>query len=461
MMHLSAVVALSGALLVAQTASAQQARPDSLPSVALPAPLDRVLRDYERAWRAADVPALVALFTADGMVLQPGRSPARGREAMSRVYQRQGGGHLRLRALSFAQADTVAYIVGAYGYGETPSDIGKFTLTLRRARAGRWLIASDMDNDTRLSPPTQIKYVAELNTREIQALDRAKTVVVLQGGMLEEHGPYLPAFTDGILSARLTSALAEGIASQRPGWTVLVYPPISVGASGYNEIGRQYSFAGTYAVRPTTLRAAFVDLANELGIQGFRSILVVHVHGSPLHIAALDDAGDFFHDTYGGTMVNLWGLLPVLGGWGGAMSVMTAEEKRLDGLSLHAGMDEHSLMLHLRPDLVSPDFKQAVPVNGTNYAEAFAAAQRPGWPGYVGAPHLATAAFGERIWRAFSAAAIKTAVEVLDGTDPSTYPRYVTYLRKLPEYRAWIDSSMVRDSSAGAGLAAWLSRRPQ
>ena len=206
--------------------------------------------------------------------------------------------------------------------------------------------------------PAQVRHIGNLNTRQIRALDRSRTVVVLQGGMLEEHGPYLPAFTDGILSARLTSELAAGIVRRRPGWTALVFPPISVGASGSNEIGRQFTFPGTYAVRPSTLRAAFVDLASELGEQGFRWVLLVHVHGSPLHIGALDDAADYFHDTYGGTMVNLWGLLPVLGGWGDAMSVMTPMEKRADGLSLHAGMDEHSLMLYLRPDIVAADFRR-------------------------------------------------------------------------------------------------------
>jgi creatinine amidohydrolase/Fe(II)-dependent formamide hydrolase-like protein len=311
------------------------------------------------------------------------------------------------------------------------------------------------------SLPAQVLQVGDLNTRQILALDRARTVVILPGGMLEEHGPYLPAFTDGILSARLTTELAAGIALQRPGWTVLVFPPVSIGASGSNEIGHQYSFPGTYAVRPSTLRATYVDLANELGEQGFRWVLIVNVHGSPLHIGALDDAGDFFHDTWGGTMVNLWGLLPVLGGWGGAMSVMTPAEKAADGLSLHAGMDEHSLMLYLRPDLVAPGYKDAPSVAGANYAEAFAVARKPGWPGYLGAPSLATAAFGERIWNAFSAATVKTAVEILDGKDPAGYPRYLTYLKKLPQYRAWIDSSTARDSVAGVRLDDWLARRPQ
>ncbi len=119
---------------------------EMLPSIELPEVLDRVLRDYEQAWRANDPAALAALFTSDGFVLQPGRLPARGRAALEEVYRGQGGGPLRLRALAYAAADTVAYIIGAYRYGDAPADQGKFTLTLRLGPDRRWLIASDMDN---------------------------------------------------------------------------------------------------------------------------------------------------------------------------------------------------------------------------------------------------------------------------------------------------------------------------
>ena len=139
------------------------------------------------------------------------------------------------------------------------------------------------------SVSAQVVRVGDLNTRQIRDLDRNRTVVFLQGGMLEEHGPYLPAFTDGILSDRLTKAVAEGVVAKLPGWTALVFPPVSVGASGSNEIGKQFVFPGTYAVRPSTLRAVYMDLATELGEQGFKWVMVVHVHGSPLHIAALDE----------------------------------------------------------------------------------------------------------------------------------------------------------------------------
>ncbi len=119
----------------------------------------------------------------------------------------------------------------------------------------------------------QIRNVAEMNTQQIQAYDRARTVVLLPSGMLEEHGPYPPAFADGVLRERLTAAIASGVYARNPDWTVLVSPPVSVGARGSNLIGGQFRFPGTYAVRPSTLRAIYMDLATELGEQSVRWIM--------------------------------------------------------------------------------------------------------------------------------------------------------------------------------------------
>src|SRR6185369_14272861 len=222
---------------------------------------------------------------------------------------------------------------------------------------------------TAMPASAQIVRLGDLNAAQIRDLDRSKTVVMMTGGMLEEHGPYLPAYTDGILSDRLTQEVARSVIAGKPGWTVLLFPQIPFGSTGSNEIGGQFSFPGTYTVRPSTLRAVFMDLASELGDQGFRWIMVVHVHGAPLHIRAIDEAGDFFHDTYGGRMINLWDLVPVISGWGNAMvSAMTDAEKKEDGASLHGGMDEHSLMLHLNPQLVSPGYKTAPAVTGPTTA---------------------------------------------------------------------------------------------
>ncbi len=49
------------ALATSVTLAQSPAFPESLPSVALPAPLERVLRDYEKAWQEKDAAALARL----------------------------------------------------------------------------------------------------------------------------------------------------------------------------------------------------------------------------------------------------------------------------------------------------------------------------------------------------------------------------------------------------------------
>ncbi|MEG3192763.1 nuclear transport factor 2 family protein [Lysobacter sp. D1-1-M9] len=142
----------------------EAAKPTELPDAALPADLDRVLRDFERAWRADDAKALASLFAADGFVLQSNRTPVRGRLAIETAYKGQAGGPLRLRALAFAAGDTAGYIIGAYRYGDAPRDIGKFTLTLHRLPGQPWLIFSDMDNLDRPPKPRPAPDTASPST---------------------------------------------------------------------------------------------------------------------------------------------------------------------------------------------------------------------------------------------------------------------------------------------------------
>ena len=144
-----AVVLLSSAWLsIASLAAAQGSA--GHPRVDLPPEVDRVLRDYERAWAAKDAVALAALFTEDGFVLSNGAPPVRGRTAIRDAYA-QAGGPLLLRAIGFSTEGSVAYVIGMYSHGEGAPENGKFVLALRR-NGDRWWIAADMDNSNRPPP---------------------------------------------------------------------------------------------------------------------------------------------------------------------------------------------------------------------------------------------------------------------------------------------------------------------
>ena len=146
-MTLTALTLVSALATVAAPASAEES---ALPSVSLPPEFARVLTDYEAAWRAKDAAALSRLFAEDGFVLQRNKPPVRGRDAIEKAYA-GAGGSLALRALAYAVEGPVGYIIGGYAARAGEPDDGKFTLTLKKAPTGKWLIMSDMDNGNR--PP--------------------------------------------------------------------------------------------------------------------------------------------------------------------------------------------------------------------------------------------------------------------------------------------------------------------
>jgi creatinine amidohydrolase len=298
----------------------------------------------------------------------------------------------------------------------------------------------------------QIYHMAELNTVQLHGLDRARTAILLPGGILEQHGPYLPSFTDGSRNEWLTQKLAEAIVG-RSGWTVLNFPTIPLGVGGANEIGRKHVFPGTYAVRSTTLRAVFTDLATELGEQGFRWIFVLHGHGAPNHNRC--EAGEYFRDTYGGHMVHLLGLVAPEVPQGGDL---TQAEKNEDCFSVHAGASETSALLFLRPELVSPGVRQARPQTGRTWEDLVRLARAPGWPGYFGSPRLATAARGAQLSAGEASAYVGLALRILDGLDERQMPRYSDLAAKSDPNVAIDRDALGRERVILRRQQAWLDK---
>ncbi len=310
----------------------------------------------------------------------------------------------------------------------------------------------------------QIHRVAQMNVEQIRALDKQKTVVILPGGMLEEHGPHLPSFTDGYSNEWLTQKLAEAIV-EHPGWAVLVFPIIPLGHAGGNEIGGKYVFPGTYSIRRTTLRAVFMDLATELGEQGFRRIFVMHGHGSPFHNQMLDQAGDYFRDVYGGRMVNLHGLEPTseqLSKLKLPQSYPRAsavEDKENGLLDVHAGLEETSRLLFLRPDLVNPIYNKLPPFAANTPPELFQIAKAPNWQGYIGSPRLATANYGARLQQYRAAWNNALAIAILEGLDEREIPRYADFMLNDKTVSSELEGSTKYDAEIERKQRNWMKKK--
>lgn len=300
--------------------------------------------------------------------------------------------------------------------------------------------------------------VAELNTRQIAALDRSHTVAILVGGILEQHGPWLPSYTDGYLSAKLAGEVAAAVGA-RPGWTALVFPQIPLGSSGANEIGGRFVFPGTFVLRSETLRTVYMDLADQLGEAGFRWILVVHLHGAPLQNRMLDQAADYFRDAYGGRMLNLYGLMRVLRGWGDGSARMAPALATAESYCVHACIDETGAVLELRPDLVDPGYREAPPLTGANIAELRAIARRDGWEGYFGTPAQARAEFGRSALTAIAREMIAASADLLDGNDERLGARFSDVAAADSEERSIDAAALAWDELHAARQREWIAKR--
>ncbi|HLK07469.1 MAG TPA: creatininase family protein [Candidatus Angelobacter sp.] len=305
-----------------------------------------------------------------------------------------------------------------------------------------------------LAAQAQVYNLKAITAKEVSELDRQKTIVLLPDGILEEHGPFLPVYSDGYGAERLTAELADALVEK--GYSVLVFPPIPLGNGGANIIGRKYSFSGTFAVRYKTLRAVFMDLADEIGNQGFRKVFIISSHGAPNCNRALDEAGDYFQDTYGGFMVNLNGLMALHEA--GTVN-LTPEQAREEGFSVHAGVNETSEVLFVVPQLVQKSYLNAVPQSGSDFSVLVKIAEREGWPGYFGSPRMATASQGAVRWKGESAAAIDLAARILNGADHHAMPHYVEITQKDPASLETDSAALRHENEAERQQQMWLTKR--
>lgn len=298
-----------------------------------------------------------------------------------------------------------------------------------------------------------IHRLAELSYTALDALERERTVVIFTVSPLEEHGPHLPVGTDLFEAEFLAEELGKKILEHKPGWTVLLGPPLPFGASAFDH-------AGTLLVRARTIRNATLDYGAALARHGFRYILITNAHAGPRHVVALEEAAAAVTRRFGVRMLSLSGpilwkilrgkltdrLQPLLG-----RSLTPAEKEALAG-DAHGGVWETSLILRSRPDLVDASYAQLPPMRFL-----LIDALRKNYPlrlgnklGYIGAPAAATAEFGEAFRKLLVDFAWEVARPIFEAGDESW--QQTSMLFKIPFFRTAFPYVAAGVTLAAAGL---------
>ena len=299
----------------------------------------------------------------------------------------------------------------------------------------------------------------ELSTPQLDALDRARTVVILTVSPLETHGPHLPLGVDAFTARHFAEAIAQRVVSSRPGWSAVLAPTLHLGSFTFDTVG-------TVAVRQRVVRDAVVDYGRALARAGFRNVLVSNGHGGPGHLVALEEAAAIVSRRHQITMSSFTGhlawaflqgrLLPrIEAGLGRPLSEM---ERRAFSEDSHGGWWETSIMLVLRPDLVDEGYRALPPARDSftdrlvpNYA------LRNGGQGYVGHPALADPAFARVTTEVLMAEAMAVVDGLLDGRLRPSERRSPFFA--IPFFRTNFRRAAGAVAAAVAVLAGWWISR--
>ncbi|MFN5839736.1 MAG: creatininase family protein, partial [Acidimicrobiaceae bacterium] len=178
------------------------------------------------------------------------------------------------------------------------------------------------------------RHLANLRAPELPSALTKDSIIVLPLGAIEQHGPHLPLNTDFVVADEVSKAAVETVGEETNAWLLPTLP--------FTKSNEHAWSAGTMWLSATTLMAVLDDIARSVASTSARKLLFINGHGGNSALTAMMNRE-----------IRLkWGLQTFL-----AHPHMPADqggssaESEL-GMGVHGGMDETSVMLHLRPELV-------------------------------------------------------------------------------------------------------------
>lgn len=174
---------------------------------------------------------------------------------------------------------------------------------------------------------------AYLNWKQVDALPRDSTLLVLPTAAIEQHGHHLPLATDTLINNLL---LGHALGKLPADFPIYALPPVHYGKS--NE---HLGFPGTLSLSASTFMAVLRDLGGSLARAGFQKLALYNTHGGNtalIDVMARDLRAEFGLRTF------------ALHGSGGiSFEGLTPQEK---AYGFHAGEVETAFLLASVPELV-------------------------------------------------------------------------------------------------------------
>lgn len=119
-----------------------------------------------------------------------------------------------------------------------------------------------------------IRNYRDLTRKEMEAVDRKNTPVLIPLGALEQHGSQAPLGTDDIIAEAMRDEIIRHLREKDPEYEMLVFPVIPVGLSTEHK-----NFCGSITFHPDTYYHILHDIAESLVHHGFAKLIFLVCHG--------------------------------------------------------------------------------------------------------------------------------------------------------------------------------------
>jgi creatinine amidohydrolase len=260
-----------------------------------------------------------------------------------------------------------------------------------------------------------VRRLTDLRAPEVATALGPQSVLVQPVGAIEQHGPHLPLSTDLLIAQELAERVVAARGDELDLWLL---PPLA-----YTKSNEHAWAPGTIWLSAQTMLAVLDDLGRCIATLPTRRLAFLNGHGG--NTALLAVANRELRVAHG-LMTFL--LHPSLPRDSDPNHPGSAEDDDELGMGVHAGRDETSIVLHLRPELVDMSLAaRAVPEAMAQRARVRFGGDVPfGWisadlhpSGVIGDPTLATAARGAQLVEGMVTSLGEALAEVATFTFPT------------------------------------------
>jgi creatinine amidohydrolase len=233
------------------------------------------------------------------------------------------------------------------------------------------------------------RLLGDLRAPELPIALTKDSIIVLPLGAIEQHGPHLPMNTDFVVADEVSRAALAKAGEETNSWLLPTLP--------FTKSNEHAWAGGTMWLSAPTMMAVLDDIGRSIAATNARKVLFINGHGGNSALVAMMNRE--LRLKYGLQTFLAHPHMPADQGGSSAESEL--------GMGVHGGMDETSVMLHLRPELVDMSLAvRRVPEGlAKNSQVKFGGRVAFGWlsndffpEGHIGDPTGANAEVGKRMF---------------------------------------------------------------